>query len=126
MGSMTAYDGEAFRDEGWYARDLVGAGFTDCTFVDVDLTESSSTGAVFTSCVFRNCRFNASTHRGSAFVGCEFSRTSFFDATLDGCKLDGSVFADCTPRPLRVSGVQWRGVTMRAARGIASPERPAG
>jgi hypothetical protein len=37
-------------------------------------------------------------------------------ATLDGCKLTGSMFVDCTLRPLTVSGGQWRGVTMRGAR----------
>ena len=40
----------------------------------------------------------------SAFVACEFNRCNFFDATLEGCKLSGSVFVDCTLRPLTVTG----------------------
>ena len=46
-------------------------------------------------------------------MACEFRRTNFFDATLDGCKLAGSVFADCTLRPIKVVGGQWQGVTIR-------------
>ena len=41
---------EVFLDLDWYARDLVDETFRDCTFRDVDLTESTSHGAVFESC----------------------------------------------------------------------------
>ena len=51
----------------------------------------------------------------SAFVACDFRRTNFFDAVFDGCKLVGSVFADCTLRPMRVSGGRWSSVTLRGA-----------
>jgi len=54
-------------------------------------------------------------HTATAFVGCDFRRTSVFDATLDGCKLVGSVFAECTLRTLTVTGGSWLGVTMRGA-----------
>ena len=43
-------------------------------------------------------------------------RTSFFDATLDGCKLVGSTFSECVLRPLTVTGGSWLGVTMRGAK----------
>ena len=71
---------------------------------------------MFRECTFHNCRFNASTHVSSAFVAGDFRRCNLFDVTLDGCKLDGSVFADCTMRPMRVTGGQWRGVTLRGAK----------
>jgi uncharacterized protein YjbI with pentapeptide repeats len=115
-GVSEEYDESVFTDEDWYARDLADAVFRECTFRNVDLTESSSRGAQFLGCRFDNCRLNASSHHGSAFVGCDFRGTSFFDATLDGCKLDGSLFVDCTLRPLAVSGGQWRGITTRGAR----------
>jgi uncharacterized protein YjbI with pentapeptide repeats len=57
------------------------------------------------------CRFNASTHRATAFVGCDVRRTSFFTATLDGCKLTGSV----TLRGASLAGVDLSGVDLRAA-----------
>ena len=97
----------------WYADDLGARSFVECTFTDVDLSETTSRGAMFDRCVFHNCRFNSSTHTSTAFVACEFRRTNFFDATLDGCKLAGSVFADCTLRPIKVVGGQWQGVTIR-------------
>src|SRR5687767_11300492 len=112
---MTTYDGQTFTDEDWYAEDLSGRTWRGCTFRDVDLTEATSRGAAFESCEFASCRLNASTHVGSAFVACDFRRTSFFGATLDGCKLDGSVFVDCTMRPLTVTSGRWSRVTMRAA-----------
>ena len=46
----------------------------------------------------------------TAFVACTFRRTSFFGATLEGCKLTGSSFVYCTLRPLTVRGGQWRAV----------------
>jgi len=106
---------ESFTDVDWYGRDLSGETYRGCTFREVDLTETTSRGASFESCIFANCRLNASTHTGSAFVACEFRRTSLFSATLDGCKLTGSIFVDCTLRPMIVRGGQWRGVVMRAA-----------
>jgi uncharacterized protein YjbI with pentapeptide repeats len=69
---------------------------------------------VFEECTFHGCRFNSSTHTATAFVACDVRRSSFFDATLDGCKLVGTVLAECTLRPLRVVGGQWQGVTIRA------------
>ena len=48
-------------------------------------------------------------------MGCDFRRSSFFTATLDGCKLTGSVFSECTLRPLTVVGGAWRSVTLRGA-----------
>ena len=106
-------EGEDFRGLDWYGDDLGARSFVDGTFTDVDLSETTSRGATFERCVFHNCRFNASTHTSTAFVACEFRRTNFFDAILDGCKLAGSVFADCTLRPIKVVGGQWQGVTIR-------------
>ncbi len=86
----------------------------DCTFTDVDLTEATSNGATFTGCRFEHSKLNASHHTATAFVGCEFVRTSLFDAELEGCKLTGSTFVDCTLRPLTVRGGLWRAVGLRA------------
>ena len=105
--------GRTFRGEDWYAEDLGAARFVECTFTDVDLSETTTAGALFDRCTFHGCRFNASTHRSSAFVACDFRRASFFDATFEGCKLLGSVFAECTLRPIKVLGGQWHGVTIR-------------
>ena len=102
-----------FRDEDWYGEDLGAVRFVDCTFTNLDLSEVTTAGAHFESCTFHGGRFNASTHRSSAFVACDFRRVSFFDATFEGCKLLGSSFAECTLRPIRVLGGQWRGVTIR-------------
>jgi len=99
--------GRHYRDDDWYGEDLGAARFERCTFTDVDLSEVSTGGAVFDQCTFHGGRFNASTHLSSAFVACDFRRTSFFDATFEGCKMLGSVFADCTLRPMRVVGGQW-------------------
>ena len=105
--------GQEYRDEDWYGDDLGAIRFVDCTFTDVDLSEVRTSGALFESCTFHGGRFNASVHRSTAFVACDFRRVSFFDATLEGCKLIGSVFADCVLRPIKVAGGQWRGVTIR-------------
>ena len=115
-------EGEHFRDEDWYAEEIGAVRFVDCVFTDVDLTEASTHSAMFEGCTFHTCRLNASTHRASAFVGCDFRRCSFFTATLDGCKLTGSVFAECTLRPLKVVGGAWGSVTLRGA-GLAGVER---
>jgi uncharacterized protein YjbI with pentapeptide repeats len=106
---------EKFVDEDWYGRELTGQTYHGCTFREVDLTDTVSKGAGFQSCLFANCRLNASTHTSSAFTACEFRRTSLFRATLDGCKLTGSVFVDCRLRPMCVRGGQWWGVVMRGA-----------
>ncbi|MEO7844904.1 MAG: pentapeptide repeat-containing protein, partial [Nocardioides sp.] len=111
--SPYAGEGRDYRDEDWYAEDLGAAVFVGCTFTEVDLTEATTSGARFESCTFHRCRFNSSTHQTSAFVACDFRRCSFFDATFDGCKLTGSVFGECTMRPVRIVGGQWRGVTIR-------------
>ena len=116
MTDLSAHQGQRFVDEDWYGRELIGETFVDCVFRDVDLTEAVTRGCTFERCEFGSCRFNASAHHTTAFVGSTFRRTSFFDATLDGCKLTGSVFVECTTRPLAVNGGQWRGVTLRGAR----------
>jgi uncharacterized protein YjbI with pentapeptide repeats len=72
---------ETFRDEDWYGDALGAVRHVGATFLDVDLTEATTSGAHFEECVFRSCRFNASTHTSSAFVACTFETTSFFDAT---------------------------------------------
>lgn len=102
-----------FRDEDWYGEPLGAARFRGCTFTGVDFSEASTAGAVFEECTFHNCRFNSSTHTATAFVACDVRRTSFFDATLDGCKLSGTVFTECVLRPMRILGGQWQGVTVR-------------
>ncbi len=65
---VEVWEGENVDDEDWYGRDLSGSSFVNCTFVDVDLTESRSHGAMFEACSFSVCRFNASSHVGTAFV----------------------------------------------------------
>ena len=97
---------ERFSGEDWYGEELVDRVFEEATFSDVDLTEATTRGVVFDRCTFHNCRFNASTHVSTAFIAADFRRCNFFDATLEGCKLDGSVFAECTLRPMKVAVVR--------------------
>src|SRR5919112_6621193 len=108
-------EGGSFRDEDWYAEEIGAVRFVACVFSDVDLTEATTHGTTFEGCTFHTCRFNASNHRATAFVGCDFRWTSFFTATLDGCKVTSSVFAECILRPLTVLGGAWRSVTLRGA-----------
>src|SRR6476619_5793188 len=115
MSEARVETGREFRGDDWYAEDLGAARFVECTFTDVDLSQATTSGALFDRCTFHSCRFNASTHHSSAFVACDFRRTSFFDATFEGCKMIGSVFTECTTRPMRVVGGQWRGVTIRGS-----------
>ena len=105
--------GQHVRGEDWYGEELGAPHFVECTFTDVDLSEATTSGATFERCTFHGGRFNASTHTATAFVGCDFRRVSVFDATLDGCKLVGSVFLECVLRPLHVTGGSWLGVTIR-------------
>ena len=103
------------RGEDWYGEQLGDVRHEKTKFVDVDFSEATTRGATFESCAFHNCRFNASRHENSAFIACDFRRTNFFDATFAGCKLLGSVFDECTMRPMKIQGGQWRGVTIRGS-----------
>jgi uncharacterized protein YjbI with pentapeptide repeats len=94
--------------EDLYGDDLSGQVEGKVLYVDVDLTESTSTaGLVFDACVFRNVRFNASDHHGAAFTNCVFERCNFFDARFTDCKLVGSAFTECAFDQLRVDGGDW-------------------
>jgi uncharacterized protein YjbI with pentapeptide repeats len=104
---------QTFRNDDWYGEVLGAVRFVDCVFIDVDLSESMTVGATFEGCTFHGVRFNGSTHRTTAFVACEFRRCSLFTATLDGCKLTGSGFAECVMRPLTVIGGAWQSVSLR-------------
>lgn len=104
-----------FRDADWYGDDLGNNRYTRCSFTGVDLTETRSRGAVFEDCSFSNCKFNVSEHVSTAFVGCDIRRSSFFDATLDGCKLTGTVLIECELKPLTVRGGNWSGIVLRGA-----------
>ena len=106
-------EGRQFKDDDWYAEDLGAARFVDCTFTGVDFGEATTSGASFERCTFHNCSFGSSVHTSTAFVTCDIRRSKFFDATLDGCKLVGTVFSECTMRPLTVRGGQWQSVTIR-------------
>jgi fluoroquinolone resistance protein len=119
-------EGESFRNEDWYAEELLDVHYRGCEFHHVDLTEAWSRGAIFEECVFGNVRFNASRHTDSAFLRCTFKRCNLFEAEFTGCKLTGSVFHQSTLRPLRVIGGDWsfvglpgadlRGITMQGVR----------
>ncbi len=101
--------------EDWYGTDLGAVHHVGVTFIDVDLTEVSTSGALFDSCVFRACRFNASTHVLSAVGGCTFDGVNVFDATFEGCKLTGSELRRCTTRPMKISDGVWQGISARGA-----------
>lgn len=106
--------GEDLRGVDWYAEEVAGTRFVRCDFSDADLTEARTTGAVFEECDFGGARFNASEHEQSAFLRCSFARTSWFGATLRGCKLTGSRFEGrCTLRPLTVERGDWSYVVLR-------------
>ena len=83
--------GRDFRDDDWYGDRLGAARFTECTFTGVDFSECTTSGAVFDQCTFHACQFSSSTHTSTAFVACDVRRSKFFDVTLDGCKLVGTV-----------------------------------
>ena len=93
--------------EAWDERDLSGHTFERVTFLDVDLTGTTSTGAHFEDCTFRDVDLNASRHVDTAFVNCTFTRCSFFGARLEGCKLTGSTFDRCRFGSLEVHGGNW-------------------
>ena len=76
----TAQD-EVYRDDDWYAEDLTGRRYVDCTFRDVDLTEATARGVTFESCAFQGCRVNACELESAALVGGDLRRTSVFGAT---------------------------------------------
>lgn len=76
-------------------------------FVDVDMTEMTSTGAVFEECTFREVELNASTHTDTAFTNCNFVRCSFFGTTFTRCKLMGSVFDRCRFGAFTATGGDW-------------------
>ena len=104
-GPTAAETARHFRGDDWYGDDLGAARFVDCTFTDVDLREATTSGRdVRAVHLPRRSLQRLELHTATAFVGCDFRRTSFFDATLDGCKLVGSVFSECTLRPLTVRG----------------------
>jgi uncharacterized protein YjbI with pentapeptide repeats len=84
VAETTHVQEQVYRDEEWYAQDLTGRRYVDCTFRDVDLTEATGRGVAFESCTFEGCRFNACELESAAFVGCDVRRTSFFGATLAG------------------------------------------
>ncbi|GAB4059715.1 pentapeptide repeat-containing protein [Catellatospora paridis] len=105
----------SFSGEDWYGDELEDRHFLRCTFRDVDMTELSSRNAVFEECVFGNVKFNASRHADSAFLRCSFLRCNLFEAEFTGCKLTGSVFEQCTLRPLRVIGGDWSFVNLSDA-----------
>ena len=112
---VEAVEGQTVSGEDWYGRDLSGQRFVDCSFLDVDLSETTSTGASFERCRLAGVRLNASRHEGSGFVQCTFERTSLFDAVLVGCKLLGSRFTRCSLRPLEVRGGSWSFVQLAGA-----------
>ncbi|MFI6132548.1 pentapeptide repeat-containing protein [Micromonospora sp. NPDC051141] len=104
-----------YRQQDWYAEELVDRHFVRCEFFDVDLTEAVSRGAVFTECVFGTVAFNASRHVDSAFTRCTFTRCNLFEAEFAGCKLVGSSFDRCDLRPLRVDRGDWSFVALPGA-----------
>ncbi len=106
---------EVYSGEDWYAREFAGERFVRCTFVDIDLTESSSNGALFEECTFANVRLNASVHADSAFLRCAFERSNLFEAQFVGCKLVGSSFVECDLRPLTVTDGDWSFIALRMA-----------
>jgi len=101
--------------EDWYGRDLSGQTFERTLFVDLDLTEATSSGAVFTECTFRGAKFNASRHEETAFLNCTFAACNFFDARFVGAKLTGSMFDGCEFPLLKVEGGDWSFVGLPGA-----------
>ncbi|HWB35028.1 MAG TPA: pentapeptide repeat-containing protein [Rugosimonospora sp.] len=100
--------GERVVGEDWYGLDLSGQAHSGTTFVDLDLTESTSgAGLAFEDCVFHNAKFNAAEHTGAAFVNCTFAGCAFFAAVLVDCKFVGSSFDRCTFDQLVVRGGDW-------------------
>ena len=99
----------------WSGEDIGNAVFRRCRFFDADLSEATTDGAVFEECDLSGVRFNVSTHTATAFLRCTFRRTTFFGATLSGCKLTGSEFLQATLRPLHVQGGDWSFVRLRGA-----------
>jgi fluoroquinolone resistance protein len=109
-------EGRTFKHEDWYGEQLIARTYIDCTFNDIELTESSIERSAFTDCTFGGVRFNASTHDDTAFIGCTFRRCNFFDTTFTGCKMTGSTFRESlNVRPMRVLGGDWSFVALAGA-----------
>jgi uncharacterized protein YjbI with pentapeptide repeats len=103
-------------DEDWYGLELSQQSFAGTTYVDLDLTETTSeAGLVFSDCVFHNTRFNAAGHTGAAFLNCTFGNCSFFGAVFTDCKFVGSSFDKCTFDQLVVKGGDWSFVGLPGA-----------
>ena len=99
-----------------YGEDFTGTAVDHVLYVDVDLTESTSTfGTIFDECTFRGVRFNASAFEGAAFTNCTFENCNFFDATFTDCKVVGSMFDRCKFDRLSVVGGDWSFVGLPGA-----------
>ncbi len=82
-------------DEEWTA-----LAYTDCSFVDADLSGLRTHNVVFTGCDFTGTDLRRSVHAASAFRSCTFTRTSLWHSEFHQCSLLGSVVLDCRLRPL--------------------------
>lgn len=87
-GAMTAYDGETFRDEDRYARDLAADAFTDCTFVDADLSESdlsgtSPRGSDLSRATVRRAVLHRADLRGAVLDAVDLEPASLSETRLD-------------------------------------------
>ncbi len=115
-GQSAPETNERIVGEDWYGLDLSTQSHASVSFVDLDLTETTSTaGLVFEECVFRNARFNASAHTGAAFINCTFSGCNFFGAEFTECKFVGSAFDRSTFDQFVVRGGDWSFVGLPGA-----------
>jgi uncharacterized protein YjbI with pentapeptide repeats len=101
--------------EDWYGRALQRERHDNVLFVDLDLTDASTSGCVFNECTFRRARFNASRHMASAFTNCTFVACNFFDSRFDECKLVGSMFDGCEHHHMQVVDGDWAFVGLPGA-----------
>lgn len=104
------------RGEDWYGADLTGQVFEDIAYIDLDLSETTSTsGLTFVDCTFRQMRLNVSEHTGASFANCTFTDCRFFDTTFIECKFIGAMFDRCNTDRLTVRGGDWSFVGLPGA-----------
>lgn len=81
--------------------------FVGHVFTEDDLSRLHTERVVFTECDFSGTNLAESQHRGSAFRNCKFERTMLWHSIFTQCSMLGSVFVQCTLRPLTFDEVDF-------------------
>jgi uncharacterized protein YjbI with pentapeptide repeats len=66
--------------------------YVRCNFSDANLARLTTVNCSFIECNFTHADLSRSQHQRSAFVACTFAAAQLTSATIEECKLSGSVF----------------------------------